>query len=218
MLTAVTNSFVNLLFPRRCFVCGSDSTEEDICLTCLEFCCKNSNQTMNNGNSCGFLYYFEFSIKQLIKSGKYHGDLLSVFLLLKIAEKELVKSPLLAELALFSPQAITYVPTHFFDRIRRSVDLPSMFAHLIAKKLKVPAAPLLSRKGFNNPQALRKHRSDRLTQIRGAFLVRNNHLRFERLLLVDDVVTTGATLHEASKMLKQLCPDVRCVAIAKTPL
>lgn len=218
MLITVTNSFVNLLFPKRCFVCGSDETQEDICLTCFELCKQNSNQTINGGNICAFLYYFELSIKELIKSSKYNGDLLSVFLLLKLAEKELIKSPLLAELALFSPQVITYVPTHFFDRVSRSVDLPSMFAHLVAKKLKVPVLPLLSRKGFNNPQALRKQRSDRLTQIRGAFGVRNNRLCFERLLLVDDVVTTGATLHEASKMLKKICPDVRCIAIAKTPL
>jgi predicted amidophosphoribosyltransferase len=217
MLIDVTNTFIDWIFPKRCFACGQESLKNNICLVCLDLCHRNLNQTFFINKNCAYLFYFELTIKTLIKNVKYQRDLLSAHLLLALIQEELCSSPLIDEIIQFAPQAITFVPTHPFNRIHRAIDLPFLIARLFSHKLHVPVVSLLTRTGFKDRQALRKHKSDRLREIRGAFAFDGTSARYDRVLLVDDVVTTGATFDESSKILKERCKEIRSIAIAKTP-
>ena len=104
----------------------------------------------------------------------------------------------------FRPQILAPVPLGWWRRFRRGFNQ----SYLLAQALQsISAAPLPFlaglRRGAGKPQA-RRRRSDRMLAMRGAFEIRRIHqLRGRRILIVDDVMTTGATVEALSKTLLQ---------------
>lgn len=82
-------------------------------------------------------------------------------------------------------------------------------AFLIAKMLPIPdgqrnpaVKKLLAKKRSTAPQSQLRRR-ERLQNLNGAFRIRKKHLvNGKRILLIDDVFTTGSTIHECAKLLK----------------
>jgi ComF family protein len=108
--------------------------------------------------------------------------------------------------ALLSLQAEVVLPIPMFwtRRIGRGVNSPDVLADCVAESLGIPARHgILVRRRNTLPQ----HHlppSRRFQNVRGAFRVRRPHaVKGARVLLVDDVLTTGATCSEAARMLKQ---------------
>ena len=104
---------------------------------------------------------------------------------------------------------------HWSRRFRRGVNSPEVLADCLGRQLRVPvAAGLLACTRNTLPQ---KDLSplDRFRNVRGAFRVRCRQaarLRDSRILLVDDILTTGATCSEAAAVLK--CSSATAVAAA----
>lgn len=90
------------------------------------------------------------------------------------------------------------------DRIARHRKIPLSFSNLV-RLAAAPAQTTLTRK-------------DRLQNLRGAFGVRNPEaIAGKRIVLIDDVFTTGATLHECAKALHTAgAQDVRALTLART--
>lgn len=98
---------------------------------------------------------------------------------------------------------VTWVPSVRSRRARRGGHLPEALARGIAAELGVPARELLRRAGSVRPQR-GLDRAARLTNVRGAFEPRSpERIVGLRILLVDDVRTTGATLRSATLVLEQ---------------
>lgn len=108
--------------------------------------------------------------------------------------------------------AVTWPPTTARRRRRRGFDQAELLARAVARLLDRPATPTLHRRGA--PQAGRAaaaRRSGARFRVRGRPPA--------RLLLVDDVVTTGATLGHAGAALRASgAVEVHGVALARTPL
>lgn len=98
--------------------------------------------------------------------------------------------------------AMTAVPLHSTDRRRKGFNHSELLARELATMLQVPYVPLLEKLYATKPQkSLTAHQ--RSGNLLGAFEVNDPTLLPGRtLLLVDDVITTGATLDECAKMLK----------------
>ncbi len=79
-----------------------------------------------------------------------------------------------------------------------------LIAKEISKLLNIPLkADFLFKKKETPPQAALKKQT-RIKNLKGAFDVRdNNFLKGKNVLLVDDVITTGVTVNECAKVLKQ---------------
>jgi ComF family protein len=101
------------------------------------------------------------------------------------------------------PDLIVPVPMHWIRRWRRRANTPDLLAATLARFLRVPCRVRLLRKKRNTkPQKGLKVR-DRFRNIAGAFAVRTRYdIRGARVLVVDDVLTTGATCTEAARTLK----------------
>ena len=91
---------------------------------------------------------------------------------------------------------------HWTRKIWRGTNSPETIAERLARHLDIPlASHLLVRCRRTAPQASLSP-SKRLANVRGAFrAARHPDLPGARLLLVDDIMTTGATVNEAAKML-----------------
>lgn len=96
---------------------------------------------------------------------------------------------------------ITFIPTPYFRRIARGFSPAELIANKCSKELKIPVKNLLKFKKQPKPQK-NLNITERRENIRGAFKC-NEELKEKSVLLIDDIFTTGATIEEASKVLKK---------------
>jgi ComF family protein len=98
-------------------------------------------------------------------------------------------------------QLIVPVPTATKRVRERGFDHAVLLAEEIAQELNLPCARLLGRLG--QVSQVGRHRNLRLTQLDGVYYTRHSsQLKGKSIMLVDDVMTTGATLISATKALK----------------
>ncbi len=157
---------------------------------------------------CGQTWRYE----RVIALGSYEGVLREAVLACKVATGEPLAMAL-AELLWRRRQSawnkarfdvVVPVPMHWRRRWRRGVNSPERIAGHLAGRLGVAhAAWLLRRRKSTAPQAGLRYR-ERFRNLRSAFVVRAGYrLRGARVLLVDDVLTTGATCNSAALALRR---------------
>ncbi len=117
---------------------------------------------------------------------------------------ELLAGMCMPHMAAWKPDAIVPVPMHWSRKLWRGTNSPQTIAERFATRLGIPLAEhLLARRRRTAPQASLSA-NKRLANVRGAFrAARHADLPGARLLLIDDIMTTGATVNEASKMLSR---------------
>lgn len=175
---------------------------------------------------------------QVIPLGKYRDELREAVLRMKrdrmglLAESfaALLYLERKAELHRFDPDWIVPVPMHFTRRWIRGVNSPDFSADFLGRKMGVPVLKhLLFRNRATLPQS-DLQLEERAKNIRGAFKLRgrffprmfrkNERLRIgeKRVLLVDDILTTGSTANEIALLLKHYgAKSVAVCVFAKSP-
>ena len=145
--------------------------------------------------------------------GPYDGALREVVLKTKRSFQEHM-SLALAQLLLrrreqqlsdFRPDLVVPIPMHWTRRFRRGVNSPELLAGCLGRRLRVPVADWLLVRTRNTLPQKDLMPQDRFRNVRGAFRVRRGHrrrLQDSRVLLVDDILTTGATCSEAAAVLR----------------
>ena len=110
------------------------------------------------------------------------------------------------------------VPLHLKRRLERGYNQSALIAKGVAKQLDVPYQPLLSRVRATRQQA-RLSREERLENVMNAFQVRSRVRVPASVLLIDDVVTSGATTQACVVALKQAgARQVFVATVARAPL
>ncbi len=97
---------------------------------------------------------------------------------------------------------VTPVPSWWGRQLRRGVDHAALLAEAVSRQIDLPLAPLLQRTR-NTPSQVGRSRTQRIANMRGAFQTACKDIRGARVLLVDDVTTTGATASECARTLLQ---------------
>ncbi len=174
--------------------------------------------------SCPACKDFALQFHSVYPLGRYEGALRELVLETKRLSAEAVSlaiGRLMAlrlgeKLAAFRPDALLPVPMHWAKRLVRGVNSPDLLAEVLGRKLGVPVVHSLARTRYTGPQKNLLPR-ERFRNVRGAFrLRRSDRRRWEnaRLLLIDDILTTGATCSEAARLLVQAGAAAVSVAVA----
>lgn len=209
MNTHFFTPLMELCFPRRCPLCAVDTASETLCTFCLAQC-----QPLPNYGIADALFFYHLSLRALLLKTKYGHSFTHFQVLGRLIDDALAQK--IGALDDFAPQAISFVPTYWPKRLWRGLDLPSMFAAKIAKRLNVPLLSTLKRTKLGQTQSNIADRNERRQAVQGLFKL-IWHAPIEKILVVDDITTTGATFEEAKKVLKGISRNVQCLAIAKTP-
>lgn len=117
-------------------------------------------------------------------------------------------------------ELLTYVPISRLRKRRRGYDQTLLLAEAAGRELGMKPVCTLKKRSRVKPQSRTLGPEERQRNIRGAFSVPDPALvRGKRVLLIDDVLTTGATVSEASRMLLEAgakSVDVATLAAAPT--
>ncbi len=155
--------------------------------------------------------HYDAALAQLIRAYKYHGhEFIGPVLAGWLAE-------IVNHAAWFDGvEAIVSVPTHWKHRLGRPFYAAEMIAAIVAERTGLPHVPIL-RRVRAGPHQIGLSFSDRARNVHGAFSMRRGvALHDSRLLLIDDVKTTGATINECAKVLREAGAEKVYTAVVVT--
>lgn len=223
---SVWKHLLGALFPARCAFCGAvipqhtcacpacaakaPRVEEPVCNRCgrgKAFCtCHHHTYAFS---ACTVSYYYEDVVKTGIARFKFYGHPHAAesfaALALPAVQRMAVKMPPF--------DLVTAVPLSRRGLQERGYNQSALFGRALAKQLALPYAETLQKPFATKPQHTCGG-TERWGNIFGAFTA-SADVRGKRLLLVDDILTTGATLHECARVLQLAgAKEICCAAIA----
>lgn len=209
-------SLVNLFFPRVCAACGNIllEGEDTVCTTC-RFLLPKTGYEQHPDNPMAQMFYgqmpfnavmaeFFFSktgkVQHLIHGLKYHHCRENGIFLGQEIGKSLLQAADYQGIDFIVP-----IPLHPKKEKIRGYNQSHVIAEGISQITSVPIAEnCLIRSVFTDTQT-KKSREDRWQNVKDIFEVKNSEkLKGKHVLLVDDVLTTGATLMSAGRALMQV--------------
>lgn len=192
--------FKELMFPRKCVFCREILTrnENGICRNCrAELPEYEDRRYYPNLDETLVLWYYEDSVRDSILRFKFQNrpDYAKVF------------GPILAlktQGMFLKPDVITWVPVSRKRLRTRGYDQAELLAHEVSRELGIPAGKLLEKIRDNPAQSGISDAGTRRSNVRDTYQVSSGaDLKGKRILLIDDILTTGATAGECARMLKQ---------------
>ncbi|HXJ04236.1 MAG TPA: ComF family protein [Candidatus Acidoferrum sp.] len=226
-LAEASDAIVSLLFPGACRICDkllTRATRVPICEECLasfeaprEKICELCGQppaelTVAEGEPlvCRVCRQRTYAFERARSFGKYEGPLVRAILLLKWERIEPLGSwfaQRLTELAgreagLLAGDVVVPVPLHRDRERERGYNQAGLISKPLARKLDLPHKSVLLMRTRPRPNKLVLSFEERWESVRGAFATRpGTQVDNKRVLLVDDVMTTGATLDACARAL-----------------
>ena len=149
---------------------------------------------------------------ETIALGAYEGLLRDIVLRMKratgdsltLAMGRLFVKLRAGRLAALKADVVAPIPTHWCRRLVHRTNSAAVLAEVLAGSLGVPLAERLVKRSRYTVRQSDLSSTDRWSNVRRAFSLRAGyHLRDAHVLLVDDVLTTGATCSEAAKALRK---------------
>ena len=190
-----------LLTPPYCRVCATES-EVELCRACT--------QSRRRFDGVRAPYRYEGSIRQAILALKYGGIKAAASQLGDMLAEYLEGNPLPGDL-------VAPVPMHASRRRERGYNQAELLARRVAGRCDVPyQGKLLVRTRRVDPQAGMTNAASRATNVADSVAVpRPREVHGARIILVDDVATTGSTLDACAAALKDAgVASVWCLTLA----
>src|SRR3984893_6375999 len=215
---------VSLLYPATCTTCGKhvrageylcDVCEAKIirivppfCETCSEpfegsistaFSCANCAHRTIHFDAAVAAYRGRGIVREIIHEFKYGRRIHLRHLVARWLRAALDDERLLGRCF----DVIIPVPLHPTRQRERGFNQASLLAELLGAQTSICCKPLLERARYTTTQTA-LDRSERMENLHNAFRLRKNaDVRGLRVLLIDDVLTTGSTLNECARILKR---------------
>ena len=211
----------SLLVERRCIVCGKevDSNLNNICIHCRYNIPTTGYWLMEENPvkehfagiipvvhaSAFYTFREESPWRELIHQFKYSGKWRIAYDLGVWYGAELKSSGLYDDIDIVVP-----IPLHPMKTIKRGYNQSSYIAEGIAKSLGIKPSLRVVRRTRNNPSQTQRSFKERWQNVDNLFVVRKpRELQGKHILLVDDVLTTGATITSCAEAILRDVPDAR---------
>lgn len=204
--TNILSPLVHLFYPHVCTGCGSDLVAEDnlLCLTCVNDL-PHTNFAMHAGNPIEKIFWgrlaltaamskFYFAkgtlIQRLIHEFKYNSNIEVGMYLGRMMGNSLLNNNRFTKV-----DALVPLPLFADKEFKRGYNQATILCNGISEVTNIPVLMNnVIRKRFTETQT-KKHRIERWENVASSFKANNpRELTNKHVLLVDDVVTTGATL------------------------
>ncbi len=208
-------NLLNFIYPQVCFWCDTIK-KESICSNCdkeIKKFSKFNIEKFPNGMEHVYLFKYEGKIRQKIIDFKFNEKpyLKNGFAMLFLQNKEMYSY-------LNKYDIIIPVPIHKYKEKNRGYNQSELIAKQISKSLKnVKLEKNIIKKIVNNKQQSTLNLKDRKENVKNVYKVLDNKkIIGKNIILFDDVYTTGSTINECDKVLKQAgAKKVAAVTIAK---
>ncbi len=201
-MSELVNVVLDLLFPPKCMLCGALLKKEERTL-CRD--CESSDLPEFSGEaeqipffeSCAVPFFYEAPISEAVRRMKFHGmqsyvEQFAQWMAVSVRDKLTGKFDM-----------ISWVPCSWQRVWTRGFDQSKLLAQALAKALGTEAVCTLKKVRHNAKQSKTANAAMRRANVLGAYrAVDPEAIEGKRILLVDDVLTTGATLSECGKVLK----------------
>lgn len=222
MLRLLKKIFSNIFFPKFCLGCSSWG--QYLCKECfakmrrivVSICPYCGKKTTNNYTHplCGALsvrldglmslYYYTKPLPKMLRALKYERvtETSSEF-------SKIISPSITNQIRDFAGDKclVVPIPLHLSRERDRGFNQANIFARILSEKTKLTtASDILKRVRATKPQAKTKSRAERLTNLDRAFEIvkgKESLIKGAQILLVDDVWTTGTTMKETCRTLKE---------------
>ena len=235
-LASLAKNIVNLVYPLHCASCRKPLDPEngsavcDFCIGLIKrnprpYCIHCGRPVDTAGCACDdclrskpafsracSAYLYEGALKELILRFKYKGKMALSGDLAGLLSDFLYDNPDILE----GIDTVTFVPIGADRMIKRGFNQSKVLAKHLSDSYEIPMADCIE-KTVSTKHQNELSRKDRLSNLKGAFRAKGAALlNGQTILIVDDVMTTGATLNEcAVALLKRGAADVRCLTLAR---
>lgn len=239
-LFSTLRNISNYLLPSQCLLCACTLNGELLCAGCLTDLphlsatktCKQCSLGLNTADTlCGHClrhppafsgsvipFAYQYPLNALIHKFKYRGHLASGKLLGQLLAQHMQQRSQNSEWQ--APDLLIPTPMHWTRRWRRGFNQAEILTRYIASELKLPFALHLIKRTQRTPSQKELSRLERQKNLRKAFAISlkdRQQIAGKRIALIDDVVTTTATVRELSQLLiKAGAADVQVWALART--
>ena len=194
------SAVLDLLYPRKCILCGAllRREETDLCGDCrretAEFC--RYNRKIPNIADFTAVWYYEDQVRESLIRYKFYNQrsyapAYGRMMALKVLEH------------LEMPDVITWVPVSRRRKWERGYDQVELLARAVGRELALPVEKLLDKYRHNAAQSGLDSAAARRANVLGVYRPHQNaQIRGRRILLLDDILTTGATASECARVLR----------------
>ena len=196
LLTAI----LDLIYPPTCVLCGNllEKNETDLCHRCrIEApTCSQVKKNIPHVASCAAVWYYEDMVRESLlrykfRNARSYADVYGRFVAMKLAQQMEGQDFML-----------TWVPISAKRRRKRGYDQVELIAQAVSRELNIPAVQTLKKTRDNPPQSTISGEAQRRANVLGVYdPVKREQFYGKQLVLLDDIITTGATISEASRVL-----------------
>ena len=214
MLTVkeIKESVLHLFFPHICTGCGSDilNVESALCMRCVDAMPETNFELYPgnpveksfwgrlplNGATAQFYFTKESLMQHLMHQFKYKGNRELGIQLGRMMGEQIMNS------GRFDADALVPLPLFPVKEKRRGYNQATVLCQGIAERMKIPILDKAITRPQHTETQTKKGRIERWKNMEGKFILSDpDAIKNKHLLLVDDVVTTGATLEACGNEL-----------------
>ena len=210
----IGDRLLNLLFPPKCTLCGKvlERSETDLCHACRIDSpeCAGTHKNFSFLDSWVAVWYYKGYIRESLLRYKFrrarhyapvYGALLAMRILQEYPD---------------GFDVLTWVPISPLRRIRRGYDQVELLAEAVGQELGMTPVSTLKKIRHNRPQSAIAGQAERRANVLGAYkAVCPQEVQGKRILLLDDIITTGTTAGECARVLLTAgAKEVHCGCVA----